>query len=186
MTSSLEMESLVKYYQNIEGTCLHPKQKNTEIDTSAWHYAMSRLPQRVTETFVFYVTLSMPDFLSHPAVTSSVIAVARSRNVFQVIQGKCIVMLRDMETDLFDFLSILCIHMVEAKKLFHRINSPSIVYDLHQNSDRNNAKVNEVLKQTSLTEEEINGLNNIWKQDLGSNLLKILCHREDFRIVIDR
>jgi hypothetical protein len=123
---TVDQTKLLTLFKKINSS-LHPKCLLDEIDISSWLYAIRRLPSNVTKTFIFFVSTKFPDMLSHPEIVMPIKSSARPRGIFQVLHGKCIVILRDLETDLFDFMANLCIHIVESTKLLEKLESPLIV-----------------------------------------------------------
>ena len=164
-------------------SALHPKCNSSDLDIDSWLYSNRRLPQSITSTLVFFITTKCPEVLSHPDVALPVKTTSRPRQIFQTMPGKCVVILRDLETDLFDFISNLCIHIVECKKVIKKLRSPALFRDLliYRNDQ---AKTVSVLNTTDLTEEEIQGLTKIWPTNLGENLSNILMHYNDFSLSI--
>ncbi len=174
---------LVKYYRGMH-SALHPMCESTSLDVDAWLYANRRLPQNVTSTLVFFVTTKCPEILSHPDVALvSVKTSSRPRQIFQTMPGKCVAILRDLDTDLFDLVSNLCIHIVECEKLIRKLKSPVLFRDMliHRNDQD---KVLSILRTTELTPEEIVGLGRIWPDNLGEHLVNILMHYNDFSMSI--
>jgi hypothetical protein len=181
--AKFDKDILIKYFKIID-SALHPHCNDSVIDTNSWLYANRRLPQNITSTMVFYVTTMCPEMLSHPDVVKPIKTASRPRQVFQTIGGKCIALLRDLDTDLFDFISNFCIHLIEAQKVINRLKSPALFRDLLMYRDQQE-KVLELLKiGSSLSEEEIEGLNRIWPNNLGEHLANILMHDNDFALNI--
>ena len=78
----IHLSQLVPLYQNLE-PALHPLARDPwEIDFSALTYAVTRLPDNVTDTFVYYLTDNLPALYSQPNQTFQAIpTVARRRSV---------------------------------------------------------------------------------------------------------
>lgn len=178
----IDLERLVSRYKKFH-SCLHPDCNSATLDCVAWLYSIRRLPANITSTFIFFISTKTPDMLSHPNIAMPIKTFARPRSIFQIMDGKCVVIMRDLETDLFDFLSNLCIHIVESQKLQQKLNSPLILADLLKY--RNDQRLTEILlKRSGLTEEEVKGLSKIWSANLGEELSNILLHVNDFNIRI--
>ena len=127
--------------------------------------------------------------LSHPDVVRPVKTTSRPRQIFQTLPGKCVAILRDLETDLFDFMANLCIHIVESRKIVKKIRSPVLFRDLLMARDDQDKVVSILTKATEtkeadLTTEEVEGLQRIWPRNLGENLANILMHHNDFSLTI--
>jgi len=179
---SYSRSELLKYYKGID-SCLHPLCNSPEIDTDSWLYANRRLPQNVTSTLAFFITNKCPEMLAHPDIVPSVNTTSRPRQIFQTMPGKCVVILRDLETDFYDFIANLCIHIIESEKVMKKLRSPALFRDLIMHRD-DQSKVLSILESTELTKEEIQGLNRIWPKNLGENLANTLTHHNDYDIVI--
>ena len=181
--AKFDKDILIKYFKTIDSS-LHPHCNDSAIDTSSWLYANRRLPQNITSTMVFYITTMCPEMLSHPDVVQPIKTALRPRQIFQTIGGKCIAILRDLDTDLFDFISNFCIHLIESQKVINKLKSPALFRDLLMHNDHQE-KVLELLKASStLSEKEIEGLNRIWPIKLGEHLANILMHDNDFALTI--
>lgn len=178
--SKFDKGTLLNYYRKMD-SCLHPFALSPTLDTNAWLYAIRRLPQNVTSTLVFFITTKNPEVLSHPEVSSPVKTASRPRQIFQTMPGKSVAVLRDLETDLFDLMSNLCIHMVESEKIIKKLRSPMLFKDLicFRNDQ---SEVVKLLESTDLSKDEINGLSKIWPKNLGEHLFNILMHYNNFSI----
>lgn len=181
-THEIDKKELIKRYKAIDSS-LHPLCASTGLDVDGWLYSIRRLPSNITSTFIFFITTKTPDMLCHPDVANPVSTSARPRSIFRMMEGKCVVILRDMETDLFDFLSNLCIHIVESAKIIQKLNSPLILKDLLTYREDQEATVS-LLKHTSLTADEVTGLAKIWPTKLAEHIANILLHFNDFHLKI--
>ena len=109
--------------------CVRRKCNNEEIDFSAYTYALSRLPIDVLETYIFILVnrqpriLNLNDKLGNIGV-EKVKCIARMRDIYKYLDGKNVIICRDMESDVLDFISNICIYYIESKKLRNRIYSP--------------------------------------------------------------
>ncbi len=182
MMRQIDREELIARYTKINSS-LHPNCNSPDLDIDAWLYSIRRLPANVTSTFIFHISTKAPDMLSHPDISLPIRTSARPRTILKIIEGKCVVILRDLDTDLFDFLSNLCIHIVESGKILEKLNSPLILKDLMDNR-KDQARVVSVLGESSLSSEEVAGLERIWPTNLGEHLANILLHYNDFYIKI--
>eukprot|EP01022_Parablepharisma_sp_SALTPOND_P016268 TRINITY_DN2362_c0_g1_i1.p2 TRINITY_DN2362_c0_g1~~TRINITY_DN2362_c0_g1_i1.p2 ORF type:complete len:925 (-),score=72.83 TRINITY_DN2362_c0_g1_i1:14366-17140(-) len=180
--ASFDKAALINYYKAIN-SALHPMCNSSDLDIDSWLYANRRLPNNITSTLVFFITTKCPEVLSHPDVALPVKTTSRPRQIFQTMPGKCVAILRDLETDLFDMLSNLCIHIVECKKVLKKLRSPALFRDLLM-CRGDQTRVISILQTTDLTDEEIKGLSKIWPNNLGENLANILMHYNDFTMTI--
>ena len=125
----INISKLLDFYKKIN-SCLHPKCNSEEIDISAWSYALNRLPQDVIETYTFILLnrppklITLRDDLGLDLPRKKTLA--RNRDVYGYLGGKNVIVVRDMETDVLDFMSNLCIHLIEASKFRRRISPLTI------------------------------------------------------------
>lgn len=181
--AKFDKELLIRYFKAID-SALHPRCNDPEIDTSSWLYANRRLPSNISSTMVFYVTTMCPEMLTHPDVVKPIKTASRPRQVFQTIGGKCVAILRDLDTDLFDFMSNFCIHIIEARKAIQRLKSPALFRDLLMHRDQQEKVLSLLKAGSNLSQDEIDGLNRIWPNNLGEHLANILMHENDFSLTI--
>lgn len=170
----INLEKLVGIYRKIRSS-LHPQLKSENLDISAWKYAIERLPENLPSTFVYHLTTSLPEMLLDDNRTVEINSKSRKRNVYRPVIGKNVIVLRDMESDLGDILSNLCIHYIEAKKLRKKLKFPNILNTLIQT---------ESLEGLPLTAQEVEGLNGIWGNKAVENIRSIILHHEDYRIIV--
>lgn len=171
---TIDMVKLVKIYKNIKSS-LHSQIKSTTLDIAAWKYAIQRLPDNLTSTFVYHLTMSLPDLLQGDDRVVEISSIARKRNTYRTLLGKDVIVLRDMESDINDLLSNLCIHYIEAKKLRRKLKFPNILGCL---------MASESLECLPLNQQEIDGLQEMWKSKTVENIRNIVLHHEDYRIIV--
>ncbi|RNF25376.1 cyclic nucleotide-binding protein [Trypanosoma conorhini] len=228
MNEYLPLWTILDCYTKIENV-IHTKLKSNEIDAAAWGYALRRLPENVTTTFSFNLVVGLPPFVATrmreeakkadvrhylknaknkaPANRTAVTYIRtkeRRRCTWQLgMEGKALVLLRDGYTDLLDFLSMLCVHIIESNKLRGRVQGmvhpPAIdVLDEYlQNREADESagivrdkaaeleRVREVLKHLPLTREEQKGLLEVWQTDCLVKIYEVMMHREEFNVRVD-
>jgi CRP-like cAMP-binding protein len=112
-------------------------------------------------------------------------------------KGHTLVLMRDGFTDIVDFMTSLCIHLVEARKLRIRLQSmiaPSAadvlksamqemkaVYDTRRVEDMQR----NVLEQLPLTPAERLGLADAWPHSAIQKLYNIIMHQEQYIVKVD-
>ena len=207
---------------------IHTKMRSEEIDTGAWGYAIKRLPENVTTTFCFDLARALPPFLAkrmrnlakgndrkNIAFEGDVRFIntkERRRCSWQLgMQGKTLVLLRDGFTDLIDFITMLCIHIIESNKLRGRlqgmVHPPAIdIIDevlygyadpaesmdytggntFASLSDEEKTKVSkQVLQKMPLSDRERRGLLSIWPTTCLQSLYNVIMHREEYMLRVD-
>jgi len=187
----VDMKELQNVYRKVY-PCIHAGANSKEFDLDAWSYALNRLPKKVLETYVYVVMNKPPSILSTsdelildlmPRVHSNL----RKRDVIQNINGKNIIVLREMESDLIDFMTNMCIHIIEAKKIRNFITPLSLgkIYAHRDNVD----KVADILRDLSIDERgfnsnQINQLKKMFGNELGINLIKLSMHYQNYSVNI--
>ena len=170
----IDLEKLVLIYRKIR-PALHPLLNSPNLDISAWKYAIERLPENLTNTFVYHLTTCLPDMLLDDDRTVEINSKSRKRNIYRTVLGKDVIVLRDMESDLGDILSNLCVHYIESKKLRKKLKFPHILHTLIET---------EALETLPLTADEIEGVRGIWNSKVIDNIRNIILHHEDYRIIV--
>ena len=132
----IDFQTLITLYKKIK-PCLHQKADSDELDISAWTYALNRLPSNVIECYIFVLVNKQPRLLNlHEQLgdlkLTKIKTTTRLRDTYKYLDGKNLIVLRDMETDVIDFVSNLCIHYIESKNIRKRIYSPLTISELHK------------------------------------------------------
>lgn len=222
----LPLWAIVESYTHIENV-IHTKMGSFELDTGAWGYALSRLPANVTTTFCFNLVHALPPFVAsrmrqtaqaadvrkqltnskHTGGRTSISFITtkeRRRCTWHLgMEGKTLVLLRDGFTDLLDFLTMMCVHIIESNKLRGRlqgmVHPPAIdVLDEYlqrrEIEERNGTSVSpdeeiqrtkEILRRMPLTEVEQAGLIRLWKNDTALKMYEVMMHREEYNVRVD-
>ncbi|TPP53185.1 Cyclic nucleotide-binding domain family protein [Leishmania donovani] len=228
----LPLWSILESYTRIHNV-IHTKLFSHEVDTGAWGYALNRLPDNLTSTFCFDLVHALPPFIASRMKVEARAAdtrktadgLARTRSMRTAItyirtrerrrctwhlgmEGKTLVLLRDGFTDLLDFLTMLCVHIIESNKLRGRmqgmVHPPAIdVLDeyLRQREqeelegkylaadgvtrDTEMQRVQTILKRMPLTEGEQAGLLRNWGHNTLLRLYEIMMHREEYNVRVD-
>lgn len=223
----LPLWSIVAAYTDINNV-IHTKLLSTELDTGAWGYALNRLPENVTSTFCFDLVHALPPFVASRMRVEAYAAdvskapqpsadLARARTAVAYIrtkerrrctwhlgmEGKDLVLLRDGFTDLLDFLTMLCVHIIESNKLRGRVQGmvhpPAIdILDEYLRTrerevaegkavpaEEEVARIKEVLARMPLTPDEQNGLLRNWGAETLLKIYEVMMHREEFNVRLD-
>eukprot|EP00759_Apiculatamorpha_spiralis_P016265 PhF_6_TR2254/c0_g1_i2/m.3862 len=194
----VDVSGLVQKYYELDSV-IHTKINDPVIDTSAWSYSINRLPTNITSTFVFDLVRVLPPFLSgrmkkavEGGSQKGVVYVPtkeRRRYAWQVgSQGKTVVLLRDSFTDLLDFLTCFCIHVVEARKLRVRITALPLAVDQLEEAalrEQDDEQVDEslVLENLPFTPDELAGLKALWPEGRRlKSMYDVIMHKEMYMI----
>jgi CRP-like cAMP-binding protein len=228
----LPLWSILESYTRIQNV-IHTKLFSHTVDTGAWGYALNRLPDNVTSTFCFDLVHSLPPFVAsrmrveaRAADTRKATDVSASTRTTRTaityirtkerrrctwhlgMEGKTLVLLRDGFTDLLDFLTMLCVHIIESNKLRGRVQGmvhpPAIdILDeyLRQREqeeldgkyltpegisrDAEMMRVQNILKRMPLTAEEQAGLLRNWGHNCLLRIYEIMMHREEYNVRVD-
>ena len=176
----IHVESLIPVYKKMM-PALHFGATNPKLDFGAWSYALNRLPQDLLQTHVYLVSTEIPSLLSplSPSL-KSVETRYRRRTIKKLNDGKSLVLVRDMHTDLIDFVSNLCVHMMEAKKLRRYLHKHNILQELHKNHD----ELEQIL-ETAL-QEDWKQLQNLWPHNTIESLRALAIHHEDYTLYVEK
>ncbi len=151
---------LLEFYADLQ-PALHPLLESDQIDVSALRYAVRRLPENVTRTFVFRLADELSEFASPlDAGLLPVATTARRREVFETMPGQDLVMLRDGTSDLVDLVSLLCLYGTEAAKIRRRMAAGGLL------------------------PEETARLEDVWPGHVDERLSEIANHREQFSVYV--
>ncbi|CCW65299.1 unnamed protein product [Phytomonas sp. EM1] len=222
----LPLWSIVQSYTMLENV-IHTKVFSKELDTGAWGYAVNRLPENLTSTFCFDLVHALPPFIA-----SRMRVEARAADVLQQrssqsshrgrtkvtyiptkerrrcswslgMEGKTLVLLRDGFTDLLDFLTMLCVHIIESNKLRGRVQGmvhpPAIdILDEYMRNvekeetemkkitpEQEKERVKDVLRRMPLSPEEQDGLIRNWGTSTLMRIYEVMIHREEYNVRID-
>lgn len=234
----LPLWAIVEKYTELENV-IHTKLLSRELDTGAWGYALNRLPANVTTTFCFNLVHALPPFVATRMRSAAQAAdvrrqqqsqqqsqqLSRGRTTISFIttkerrrctwhlgmEGKTLVLLRDGFTDLLDFLTMLCVHIIESNKLRGRlqgmVHPPAIdvlddyLQERHaaeeregrrpgqpltpEEEQREMERVKQILRRMPLTPDEQAGLIRLWKSDTALKMFEVMMHREEYNVRVD-
>jgi hypothetical protein len=187
----INMQNLLSHYIKID-SCMHQKALSEEIDIGAWSYALNRLPECVIETYVFILMNKPPKILSLsegpldkiPRMKTN----ARNRDIYKYLDGKNVVIVREMETDVLDFVSNICIHIIESKKLRTCIFSPVTLKNINEVKNDFDKTVNVLMNTTGLNfkNNEIKILRHLFGNSFGDKLINICLNYQDINLSITK
>ena len=187
----MDMKKLLELYGKID-SCLHTKALIAdEIDVSAWSYALNRLPHDIFRTYV-YVLLNSPSQMQLVSkeianeIIPKVKTNARLRDIFKYLDGKGVIIVRDLETDVLDFISDLCIHMTESLKIRKMIRSPDTMSKLHEyqpDFDKTFEYINSLLLKKFSPDDKIT-LHKSFGNNFARYLIDLSLHFNDYYLTI--
>lgn len=183
---SFPMTRLLELYRELQ-PAMHPGLNDEEnLDLDALSYAVRRLPDNLTSTFAWYFTDDIPALYSDLSVLFvEVPSTARRRNVWQMLPGKNMVLLRNGLSDILDFLSNLCLFSVEAQKIRHRLHDPVLLAKLNaccRDSDETSLENLDM----PFHPDEARGLEALWGPRTLDRLLELTVHHEDWAVNVER
>lgn len=188
-TGFLPLSKLVGLYKELEPV-LHPHAaEKDKLNLSALSYAIRRLPANVSTTFAWFLTDDLPSNFRDPdSYFPQVPSEARRRNIWQVAQGKNMVLIRNGVSDLTDLISNLCLYSVEAQKLRTRLNDPAMLWYLRkQAEDPQGSESPESLGQNlPFSPSEWDALVQLWGDQTARRLYELVLHHEDFLLMVER
>lgn len=188
---NLNFSAILQAYKNLK-PALHQKMLERVIDVDAWIYAVKRLPTNITSTYVFLMYSEIPTIYLHKSIISRTMeSSARRRPCFALGDGKNLILIREDFTDILDFVSLLCVHCVEAAKLRKRLAKPHVVSELLKYVAENSSpsetpeQQESVLSKLQLSQHETAGLKRIWGNELLHRFWELVRNHEDFVLKLD-
>lgn len=180
------LSQLVPFYRSL-APALHPHLDSVDLDLGALAYVVPRLPDRVTTTFFYFLTTSLPDVYADPDGRFEIVPTpTRRRSTWQVAPGKVVVLLRDAVSDLIDLLTCLCVYAIEARKLRKKLSSSETVCTLRDLATRPDpGREERLLVDAGFTEPQREALRQIWGDQLAARLHALMLHHEDVAIECD-
>lgn len=178
----IDLFRLLPYYRALE-PALHPLVADeASLDTEAFLYAIRRLPENLTATFAYLLTDVVPAAYGDPGeVFVPIATVARRREVWEMLPGKSLLLLRSGRSDLTDFVSCLCLYAVEARKIRKRLQDPHYVAALREAGAKPAGDL-----ELPFSADEWSALEQAWGSQTATRLHEIVRHREMFSIDIRR
>ncbi|MCG8480809.1 MAG: cyclic nucleotide-binding domain-containing protein [Spirochaetales bacterium] len=182
--------ALVPLYLALQ-PALHPKAHDEyRIDTGALTYAVRRLPDNLTRTFAFLLVDELPAALAGSERLFPVVPTrARRRDVWEVLPGKDLVLLRTGDSDLIDLVTCLCVYAVEARKIRKRIGrdgSLARIAEFLADGAHGPDEIRTFLNTLSFSSREVDALVRIWPDDAAARISEVARHREMFDIDVRR
>lgn len=183
---SFPMGRLLALYRTLE-PALHPGLADPDrLDLDALSYAVRRLPENLTSTFAWYFTDDLPALYVDPDKIYQVVpTAARRRNVWQMLPGKNMVLLRNGLTDILDFLTNLCLFSVEAQKIRRRLHDPNLLAKLNT-CCRDPEDTSFESLELPFDADEARGLQALWGPETLLRLFEIVVHHEDWAVNVER
>lgn len=194
---NLNFQELIKLYANMK-PAMHPNVKTTKLETSAWVYAIKRLPQNICSTSTIVMsTKIIPILMDEIKKNSSgnVKTICRRRSTWNLGNGKIFILLRDSTTDIIDLMTCLCLHAIEARKLRNLLSkNPENITLLYKAREERLNGVEETYelqdsilsKIKELTPEDCKGLRNLWGINTLENIWNVIYQHGDYNIIIDK
>jgi len=182
----LPLRSLISAYQDLE-PALHPGARGSEIDFGALSYGVRRLPANLLRTLVWFLTDEVPaSYRVNHGQFPSVESKARRRDIWEMAQGKNLVLLRNGLSDPLDLISCLCLFSVEAKKIRHKLQRPGVMEALVHYLDQKDLPSEDQSITLPFTSQEWTNIKKIWPQETVERLREISLHHEDFYLNFQR
>ncbi|MEX2444622.1 MAG: cyclic nucleotide-binding domain-containing protein [Alkalispirochaeta sp.] len=195
----ISIEALLPMYRALQPALHRGVAEGSRIDTAALHYAVRRLPENVTHTFAFLLVDELPAALAESEhLFPPVRTAARRRDIWEVLPGKDLVLLRTGNSDLIDLVTGLCLYAVEARKIRERVVRDESLPRIHaylQKTDSDTTPDGEMtpaergrafLNTLSFSSREVDAFVQIWPDDTVQRISEITRHREMFNIDVRR
>ncbi|HKK48714.1 MAG TPA: cyclic nucleotide-binding domain-containing protein [Alkalispirochaeta sp.] len=191
----ISIEALLPMYRALQPALHRGVAEPSRIDTAALHYAVRRLPENVTRTFAFLLVDELPAALSESEhLFPPVRTTARRRDIWEILPGKDLVLLRTGNSDLIDLVTSLCLYAVEARKIRERVLRDESLPRIHAfltepPADSNGTPAERgrsFLNTLAFSSREVDALIQIWPDHPVQRISEITRHREMFNIDVRR
>ncbi|CCW70239.1 unnamed protein product [Phytomonas sp. Hart1] len=199
----LPLKTLVGLYKQSE-TVQHRRIYSKEIDGEALCYCLRRLPMNITSTYIIVLASLLPNFLSYEFIadvtenmrtgvvpnTLTVDTGRRRRCAWTFAGGgQTLIMMRDGFTDPIDFVSTLCMLIVESRKICMRLEqlvAPSAIEILREELSLQMAGGDSLhaLERLPFSPRERDALKRAWGSNVVLALYNVLQHREEYVVCI--
>ena len=184
----LDFDDLVRRYRALRPALHAEVSSDNTIDFRALSYAVRRLPQNVTQTFMLFLADNLTVFYSDPeSVFTAVPSAARRRVVYEMMPGKSMVLLRDGLSDLIDLVTCLCLYSVESHKIRGRLSgTETLVRVAAFLAEARAEDTLPFLETLPFNAEEALSLTRVWPENTVERIYEIAVHHEDFNIRITK
>ncbi len=181
---------LLPLYRKLEPALHEGAADDRRLDLNALLYAVRRLPANVTRTFAFLLLDELPVAYPDPdRYFPAVATAARRRDVWEMLPGKNMVLLRSGDSDLIDLITAMCVYSVEARKIRERLYKSVDLAELDRfaaSKGRTEESVTGYLMTLPFSSREVRGLLEIWPEETTRRIADIARHREMFSVHIRR
>jgi hypothetical protein len=188
----VEIFKMLELYKKVN-SCLHTKANSDELDITAWTYALNRLPENIIETYIFILITKPPKILAlneelSKSLLPKVFTNARNRDCYKYLDGKDVIIVRELETDVLDFVSNMCIHIIESTKLRRFISSPITISKIFQAKDDFNSTIQVLMNATGIyiSENESHILKGVFGNKLAEKLIHLCLNNQDVSISVSK
>lgn len=189
----IEIRDLLPYYKDME-PALHPfVNDSSEIDIAALYYAIKRLPNNVTENFIYILIDELYEHIPEPwKLFEPVPAEARRRRAWKMMSGQTMMLYRPDITDLLDLITCLCIFTVEAEKIRTRLSRhrtlivmKNKIAEIEVDKDSKKAE-NDYLETLPFSVKEMAGLKKVWSEKTLNHIYNVTVHSGIFTLMIKK
>lgn len=188
----LNVQEMIPAYLKLEPAIHAGARTPSTLDTDSWSYAVNRLPMHINEIFAFLVSTRVHEGANGGAPLQTAM---RRRTSRLMMPGKAFVLLRPGQSDLIDFVSCLCLHVVESRKLREAMKPLSRSLAAIETGLRSvalggydrNIATSDILEIVCpfLSSEERLLLLRLWPSNLLEQLRFICLHHGDYVIYAD-
>lgn len=177
----VNIQALIPFYKELQ-PALHPHASDDDrIDYEALAYAVRRLPSNVGRTFAFLLVDELPAIFDRPDHHFPPVETeARRRDIWEMLPGKNLVLLRHGLSDLVDLVTCLCLYAVEARKIRRRVLLTDSFEAIQRAAEGRGGVV------PAFDSREMASFSRIWPDSGVQRVYDIARHREMFSVDIRR
>jgi hypothetical protein len=190
---SIDKKKLIQLYKSTL-PIIHPGANSDKIDINAFLYSLKRLPENIFENYVYVLVNKFPrithlnkdlveDLIPRKNLMNSKI---RNRFIYKYLNGKLLIVMRDMETDVLDFICNMCIYLIESGKIRKLIYSPILIKELEESKHFDDTIGILNKNGVKFPQDKIDILNEIFGDQLSSKLIHLCLNFQDISISIKK
>ena len=181
----INIDGLLPLYRALHPAIHGGAVEEHRLDGAALQYAVRRLPENLTRCFAFLLVDEFPPAFDDagrlfPVIESS----ARRRDIWEMMPGKNMVLLRNGRSDMTDLITCLCLYATEARKIRERLVRADMVASLraYLDGDMPDTDDRTFLGTLPFSSRETTGICAAWPGETVRRLYEICRHREMFSI----
>lgn len=192
---NFNIAKLMPYYLELN-PLLHKHARREKINFPALKYALSRLPNNITEISHFSLLSEFPKgFMEHAETLRVTSRRSKKRLYLDALPGKVFIILRDEIKDFIDFTTNLCLYYCETKKILRSLSTgyyqdkdikKNAINAIVENHIKKHENDDEFIKKLYLTDVEKQKLFSLFDKNIVEKMYGIIVQNGFFDIHVEK